>query len=93
MITKKEAVDEVIAAWKDGRKQDARLLVKMYKPVLSKELYDYLYTQTGIIEPEIISDMTLKVQRVFGGQILNQYGIEVSDPRIRKNNPTLEFRK
>lgn len=93
MISQKEAVEEIIDCWKRGEHQDARFLVKTYQYILSPKIYKYLYEKTGIIEPEIIPDIVFQAQNILGGKVFNQYGIEVSDPRIKDRGLVPKFGK
>lgn len=77
-------MDQIIEMWKLGEKDKARFLVKTYKHILSENIYKYIYEKTEIISSDKIPELLIKAQKILGGKIFDQYGMEINDHDIIK---------
>jgi hypothetical protein len=93
MITKKEAIDEIVFMWKHGEKNAARFLVRMYKHIIPPDIYQYLHKQTGIINNETIPESVLEASSLTGEKVYNQYGDEIVNPWLEAKNSIPKFKK
>lgn len=74
--TEIEKVEAIMGLWKDGHYDVAKTILKSYRHSLSEEVYRYLYEKMEISKDIKIPEILLEAQKILGGKIIDEYGIE-----------------